>query len=226
MKNSQGTNLKQVSGTGQKLRTRVSPRTHAHTHTHTHIHTHTHTHTLFFIKGLYLWGCNEKSTFGGVVLCFFPQRQWSAESHSLSSQHPLSSRVCQLCQDRVSPAASVGPRLWSKASTDPGCNRKQIQPESPSSRNMLSTGKRLTFQKHELCKKKKRRKLRQKRNSTWSFASAVCRQRRGGRGVRSVQSMILSISASAHNRPASYCWVAALWGKKWEWRATTPATGS
>lgn len=89
------------------------------------------------------------------------------------------------CVRTGSPPLPPSAQTLIKGQHRPGCNRKQIQPESPSSRNMLSTGKRLTFQKHELCKKK--RKLRQRRSSTWSFASAMCRQRKGGRGVRSVQ---------------------------------------
>lgn len=94
-------------------------------------------------------------------------------AQSLSAQYPLCSWVCQLCQDRVFPLPQSAQTLI-KGQYRPGCNWKQIQPESPSSRNMLSTGKRLTFQKHELCKKK----MRQNRNSTWSLLLPyMCRQR-------------------------------------------------
>lgn len=59
------------------------------------------------------------------------------------------------CVRTWSPPLPASARTLIKGQHRPGCNRKQIQPESPSSRNMLSRGKRLTFQKHELCKKKK-----------------------------------------------------------------------
>lgn len=93
----------------------------------------------------------------------------SPQTQNVFSPEPRCS-VSPLPPESVSCVRTGSPPLPQSAQTlikgqhGPGCNWKQIQPESPSSRNMLSAGERLAFQKHELCKKE-----RQNRNSTWSL---------------------------------------------------------
>lgn len=164
MNNSHGTNLKQVSGGGQENLTLAA----SHTPTHTLC-------TLFFIKGLYHWDCNMKLALEGVVLCFFP-REWKSVQPRASVLNIPSALESVSCVRTGSPLCLSRPRLWSKASTDPAVieNRSSqnpppagicwVQANASHSKSMNSA--------------KKKKKMRQNRNSTWSLLLPyMCRQR-------------------------------------------------
>lgn len=136
-------------------------------------------------------------------MLYFPQSVCSVQR--LSALH-------QLCQDRVYPSPQSF-HILIKGQYRPGCNWKQTQADSPSSRNMLSTCKRFTFQRMNW-KKRKKRKEKSDRTETlqvFFLEGTFC-----WKGV-DLQHMILSVSATVQSTCMLFFIVsiATVWSTMW-----------